>query len=214
MPRRRHASPTDPMKAMIASAEQRARERQAANDPANWGVEPTLKKLPTSRAVKVTRGPRARILAAHRQDAFDALHARGGLTDGQHQAARRLIRDWADRLGVGGAGEELGQAPGPDADPELAIDKMIKAGRRVEAALRGVGPASAELLAALIEPIVLQGVLTWWRGKVQRVTGEEDPTAQGARVREACENLRRVYGMPDPANDNRPGRIHPFHPAA
>ena len=61
---------------------------------------------------------------------------------------------------------------------------------------------------------MLEGVLTWWRGRVQKVTKEEDPTAQGAHVRAACENLRRHYQIGDPSNDNRPGRIHPFHPAA
>jgi hypothetical protein len=174
--------------ARAAERQQQAQERRAA-DPSTWGVSdqtPGLAKV---------RDAKGQVLAASRRDVFDALLHGRGLTAGQHIAARRLIADWATSLGLGGAPAEsdvvtVDYAAG---DQELVNGRMIGASDRVRWALQYVGPASARVLAALVEPLVMVGVLTYWRGQVQRVAGETEAHAQGAVVRHACENLRMVY---------------------
>ena len=219
----RRRKPSDPQAIALRKAEQLAMDRQSARNPSNWGVDPDIKRLPTSSQVRVVRGTRARIVHARRLDAFDSLHAKGGLTDAQHQAAQRLIRDWAEMLGVGGApaNDNLG-AIDSQGSAELVTQRMIDARARIFGSpatearpgrlgvMQHVGPHVGALLAALVEPIVLEGMLTWWRGQVQRVTGETEAHAQGAVVRMACEALRLAYGLGEPA-EGRSQRLHPFH---
>jgi hypothetical protein len=218
MPRRR--PPSDPQAIAARKAEQLAADRTAARNPANWGVDPEVKKLSTGRAVRVVRGHRAKIIHARRLDAFDSLHERGRLTDAQHQAAQRLIKDWAEMLGIGGApaNDNMGGPIDASGSAELVTQRMIDAGARIfggrelAGILQVVGPVSAKVLVALVEPIVLEGIVTYWRGQVQKVTGEAEVHAQGAIVRMACEDLRLAYGLGEPQDLGRAGRIHPFHP--
>ena len=76
---------------------------------------------------------------------------------------------------------------------EGATQRMLEAGRRVDAALAATGPRCALLLRALVEPAILAGRSLDWREAVARETAETNPHAQAARVRTACDNLMLAY---------------------
>lgn len=197
-------------------------ERRAAKTPALWGVSAEIHQLHTSADVAVVRGARQAVIAARRSDPFDLLHAaisvgkdgveRRGLTDEQHAAARRLFRDWCLRAGVrDGDRDELAfERVDGSRDPSVMVtDAMVDAGRRIALVLKGgqvrgrdglllghapgVGPVNARILEALISPMVDEGRIIAWRGVIERVAGETERHAQGAIVRQACENLRLVH---------------------
>ena len=86
---------------------------------------------------------------------------------------------------------------------EGATQRMLEAGRRVDAALASAGLGSARLLRAMLEPAVTGVAGLDWREAVVRETGEQNPHAQAAAVRGACENLRLAYGAPDRPADPR-----------
>ncbi len=203
MPRSKFSRPSDP----DVIARRRGRlaevERKRAADPSNWGMADGLVALDTSETLTLERG------RIRRQNVFDALRAAGGLAAWQHEAASRLIRDWAEMLGVAGA--PIGPPPKPPKDndgrggPELVTLRMMTGRDRVVAALAGVGPSDRILLARLVQPIVMVGVGTDWRGQVKALTGEDDKNRQAEVVKRACENLRLVYGL-----GPMPEQLHPF----
>jgi hypothetical protein len=174
-----------------ARAAERALRRQA--DPATWGVSAELKTLPTSRPVRIGKDAGGRVARAKRMDAFDSLLAAGGLTIGQHEAAARLIRDWATMLGLAGAPEGRSERVASVGQADQVTLRMIQARDNVNAVLSRVGLADRRLLAALVEPIIMTGELTAWRDVVGRVAGESERNCQGSVVRQACENLRLAY---------------------
>jgi hypothetical protein len=207
MGRSRRRGPSDPAEISRLNALKRgmaaAAERQARKTPEAWGVSAEILHLPTSGDVSLVRGARDRVIAANRSDPFDLLHAAGGLTDQQHAAARRLFRDWCLRAGVRDKDRQvLERIDGGRRDPSAMVtDAMVDAGRRIACAMKGdtarsicgIGPVNAKLLEALISPMVDEGRIIAWRGVVQRVTGETERHAQGAVVRQACENLAQHH---------------------
>lgn len=193
MGRRARGKPADPQAILLRRAQERAAQRLKDRDPGQWGVAGELVDLPTSADVEVHQDTRQRVIAAKRSDPFDLLHTAGGLDDGQHRAARRLFKDWSIRAGV----RDHDTMPSGVIDVEHGMpitEAMLCAADRVDAALADVGRVNARILRALIEPIVMQGLVIAWRGTVQRVTGETERHAQGAAVRLACEALRLFYG--------------------
>jgi hypothetical protein len=195
-----------------------AAERQVRKTPEAWGVSAEILHLPTSGDVSLVRGARDKVIAAKRSDPFDLLHAAGGLTDQQHAAARRLYRDWCLRAGVRDSDRQvLERIDGGRRDPSAMVtDAIVDAGKRIASAFKGdarlgipgVGPANAKLLEALISPMVDEGLIIAWRGTVQRVTGETERHAQGAVVRQACENLVQHHEAYDAAH-RRPRSASP-----
>lgn len=203
-PKQRPSTPDE----ILARRVEAARVRTAG--PAAWGLAPGLEKLKTSKGhLDVTRDHAGNVAAAKRMDAFDSLFHARGLSEHQHHAAQILIHDWATMLGVAGEPEVISDRIDADFDPVKADPiglRMIAAQERVANALAWVGPENAQLLRALVEPIVLKGAHTGWRDLVERVTGETERNCQGSIVRRACENLRLCYGVGPPAP-----RLHPFH---
>lgn len=211
--KRGRGAPKDPQQIvrerLERDAERRAAERAAG--PEAWGVSAEMLALATSADVDGRVGARGRVIHARRSDPFDLLHAAGGLSDYQHQAARRLMRDVCERAGVQTADRP---AMAGRIDPEAGrglterlTQRMVDAGRRVAFAMQRVGPANARVLRALIEPMVAEGRMPAWRETVRLASGETDRHTQGAVVRQACENLRLVYGIgpmepPAAANDD------------
>lgn len=188
------AAPSNPMAIMEANAAERAERRRVERTPTEWGVIGEIQQLPTSANVAVIKDMRERVIHARRSDAFDLLHAAGGLTDAEHQAARRLYRDFALRAGVKDHDPRLDRDD--NSSPRSPIDYMIEAGGRVEEALAWAGPASARVLRALMEPL-LRGEIRVWRVIVQEETGKTERHAQGTVVQQACANLAAVYDLVD-----------------
>ncbi len=175
----------------------------AAPGPAPRGVANDTPSLASSAAnVERQVTPATREIHAKRLDPFEALHRRGGLSVVQHQAAVRLFRDWCQSVGVrtDDPRELLELRRSADLGPsDLVNCRMIDAGARFETALAAVGPATAEVLRALVAPAVMCGSVLVWRAVVERVTGETHTHAQASVVRRACEDLRLAYDRVDRA---------------
>ena len=186
----------------LAEAHTRAQAQAAARRPETWGVAAEPLALAANADVDARRDARGRIAGAHRVDVFEALNARGGLGAPELAAARRLERDIGLRAGLFGPGASyvLVDAQGSS---EGLTQRMIEAGRRVEAALTGLGARQARLLRALIEPAMLAGRAVAWREVVAHEADEANPHAQAALVRAACADLALAYQALD---RTRPGR--------
>lgn len=168
-------------------------ERAEALDPARWGVAGEHLALPAQADVAARRDGRGRVAHAHRTDVFERLHARGGLSDTELAAARRLGRDMALRAGLLRPPSDLVKVDA-QARTDGATQRMLEAGRRVDMALAACGPGSARLLRAVLEPAAATASPAGdWRAAVARETGETHPHAQAARLRAACENLALAY---------------------
>lgn len=137
-----------------------------------------------------------RILSAMRRNAFAALLRAGALSQNQHDAALRLMADWAIWKGLDGRPDPLVRVDGGTSAAELVSDRMLAAGRRVEAALADVGRADRRLLQALIAEAVETDRPKPWRSTVLRVTGETREKEQREKVVNALENLRLWYEAP------------------
>ncbi len=178
--------------------------RFAAATPgaAAWGFANDASHRTSARNVEHRVCPATREIHAKRLDPFEALHRRGGLSAVQHGAAMRLFRDWCQSVGVRTDDPrellELSRsaAYGPS---DLVNCSMIDAGARFEAALAAIGPATGEVLRALVAPSVMCGSVLVWRAVVERVTGETHTHAQASVVRRACEDLRLAYDRTDHA---------------
>lgn len=205
--------PSDPRAIMLARIAERVRARRDAaeamgedlrlgHNPVDWGIDPTIGALATSADIAAIHDPHrpGRIVHAKRGTAFDLV----SLSGAQHAASRRYTIDWAVSAGVSSLAidepkDDGRDRPAPiDAGPGLApgqhiTQRMVDAGARIAEAHKGAGPASARLLAALVEPLVMHGQVLPWRDQVKAVTGESERHAQAAAVRQACENLQLAY---------------------
>lgn len=137
-----------------------------------------------------------RVVSAFRRNVFGALLRAGALSQNQHDAALRLTTDWAVWKGLDGRPDEMVRVDGGSACAELVTDRMMAAGRRVEAALGDVGRADRALLAALIGDAVEADRPQPWRRTVAQVTGETREKEQREKVVNALENLRLWYEAP------------------
>ena len=181
--------------------------RLSTAGPQNWGVANDALALPSAANVqREVRGARREVFAK-RLDPFEALHRRGGLTTAQLLASARLFADWCESAGVrtDDARELLELRSSPRCGPsDLVNCRMIDASARFEEALAAVGPATGEVLRALVAPAVMCGSVLVWRAVVERVTGETHTHAQASVVRRACEDLRLAYDRLDRASHARP----------
>ena len=194
MSRRHKASrPSDPAEL----ARRRAEARRQKADPEQWGANLNALRLPANADVQ-TRGDLAgRTVRIQRQDVFDRLSARGGLSPHSLGAVRRLQEDMACLHRTISGGVDFSPRVDCSRDPQAFGDSRRRAGARIEAALSLAGTVSARLLAALCEPTVVQGRVVDWRVIVARETGETLADAQGAILRMACESLAGAYARLD-----------------
>lgn len=177
---------------LTREGEARAKTKAEQARPETWGLAPDALALPANQAVAAVRDGRGRVVAAYRADVFDILHGRGGLSEIELTAARRLEADMAQRVGLFRP-DHLYVLIDDQGAVEGATQRMIEAGRRVEQALAVVGPRQALLLRSLVEPAILHGRVVDWRAVVARETGEANPHVQAAMVRSACDNLVLAY---------------------
>jgi hypothetical protein len=190
MSRRRASDPT-------AIARRRAAERQAARDPATWGLDRPSLALAANADVETGADLAGRTVRARRQDVFDLLFVRGRLSQGALDAVRRLQGDIAIlHRAAGGVAAYAPRIDRSRAAGEVS-DARHRAGRRVETALARSGPVSARLLVALVEPATALGRSGDWRAAIEAHTGERLADAQGAILRLACENLAAAYALID-----------------
>lgn len=142
------------------------------------------------------------ILGARRPNVFDAFLAQKPhpiITQGQHNAATKLMADWAEWKGLDGRGEAaVGKVDGGTAARELVTDRMLRAGRRVAMALHQIGPMDRGLLLELVKEAVANDRPKSWREVVREQTGVETKDKQSSMIVAALENLRRVYEGPRP----------------
>jgi len=202
---RKRAKPSSPEEIRLAAARRRAEERATANDPSNWAIANDTLALPSGDGIATNR-PNKRVIYAKRCDPFELLHRKGGLSEGQYQAANRLFKDWCDSMGIRTEDPkpalEIIHRP-PRGPGDYVNAKMLDAGAQFELVLGMVGRANAAVLRGLVQPLVMCGSALIWRAEVKRITGERDAIGQGTVVRQACENLRLAYWDIDQAARSR-----------
>lgn len=169
------------------AAEKAARQAvQRAQDFGAVGLQPDASSLAANTNIEVNRQGQKTVLAARRQDAFDAL--RDGMAPGAYDAARKLEQDMRTRRGEQDRGRALSRV---DYDrPGDRTDAAVAAAVRIGAVLEKTGDRDAWLLVELIAPPMPDET---WRATVYRITGEHNVYAQAAAVRSACANLRAAY---------------------
>jgi hypothetical protein len=191
--RRKAARPADPAEI----ARRRAETRRLEADPEHWGADPNALRLPVNADVETRADLAGRPVRIQRQDVFDRLSARGGLSPHSLGAVRRLQEDMACLHRTMSGGVDFAPRVDCSRDPQAFGDTRRRAGARIEAALSLAGTVSARLLAALCEPAMVQGRVADWRVIVARETGETLADAQGAILRMACESLAGAYARLD-----------------
>jgi hypothetical protein len=195
MPRRsKRRGPSTPEEIAARAALRRgqiaAAEREGRRNPAMWGIAQKLAKTPANEDMEIVLGHAGKVKAARRSDAFTLVDMSGE----QRAAARRYERDWMIRAGVRIDDPPMVVESSPGLAPgQATTQRMIDAGHRIEDVHREVGRLDAKLLIHLMESVVMRGEVRVWRVLVQQATGETDRHVQGARVRQACENLRLAY---------------------
>lgn len=186
MPRKRKIQrPSDPMEI--------ARRRAEARDPATWGLNAAALNLPANGGVDRRGDLAGRTTRARRADVFDLFLGRRSLSQGGHDAVRRLQEDLAILHRTLAGGGDVAPRVDRSRDPETFSQRRRRAGERIAATLALAGAASARLIGALCEAEVVSGRPADWRAVVARETGERLADAQGALLRMACENLAGAY---------------------
>lgn len=197
MARKRNAKAKTPAEILAEKIVRRARDLEAVN------VHPEAAALPSFDNVEVTHLEREKVDGAVRVDAFLAL--RDGMQPGAFDAVRRLESDIAVRHGEADRGRMTERVSG-GGSLAGSTDAMVDAGWMVDTVAVSMGRRDWWLLMDLVRPKVPR--LESWRQTVERITGEENPVAQGAAVRSACANLVEAYKTADQLKAERDRRKH------
>lgn len=135
---------------------------------------------------KIYEDEQGNMIGGRRFNCFNAL------LRGKDDEARAI--SWLEDLIRAASGENAKERePGyirgstEGAPGQNVTQRMIDASRNLKIVEVGLRPWEARLLFELLKPD--EALLTRWRPVVQRITGEVNPQAQGARVRAACESL-------------------------
>jgi hypothetical protein len=185
---RSKAKPKSPEQIALERVAKRARDLEAV------GIHASAAALERQADIDVAHAEREREDGARRVDVFLAL--RDGMATGAYDAARRLEADIATRHGEADKGRSSERVD-CSSNGFGSTDAMVQAGRDVDAVMARIGPRDGWLLKELIRPTVDRG---HWRATVAYITGEENPVAQGAAVRSACDNLSAAYRLIDGRN--------------
>lgn len=187
---RRH-KPKTPAQILAERIAARAQNLAAVNVPSDLATLPHGDDIEVTRAGDKREGKRVDEDSARRLDAFSAL--KEGMKPGCYDAAMRLERDVLIRVGAGDRGRHLERVDGSSNFDHT--DRLVKAGRDVDAVKAALPHRDFWLLSELIAPSKDHD--GGWRGAVYHVTGEHNWNAQGAAVRAACVNLREAYDKLD-----------------
>lgn len=140
---------------------------------------------------------RGRIMRAKKMDAFDSIDL-----SSEELAAVRGFQDLlVQRAGLGGGGLSE-KVDGSSESTRDKLDRMIEAGRKVEAFITLIGPPSAQVLEALLDPNSDFRMLSW-PDVVARLTGETTEAGQAATLRMAARGLVSVHGRVDDEVERR-----------
>lgn len=138
---------------------------------------------------KIYEDQQGNMIGGRRLNCFNAL------LRGKDDEARAV--SWLEDLIRAASGEnakerEPGYIRGSTvgAPGQNVTQRMIDASRNLQIVEVGLRPWEVRLLFELLKPD--EALLTRWRPVVQRITGEVNAQAQGARVRAACESLAWV----------------------
>ena len=187
--KRKTTRPASPLEVAHRRALQKAQDR----DPSAWGLNAEALDMPANSAVIRQGDVTGRTARARRQDVFDLFLRRGSLSQGGHDAVRRLQDDLAVLHRTQTGCHDFTPRVDRSRAPESFSEARQSAGLRIQSALQLAGAASGRLISALCETDVVIGAASDWRVIVLRETGERLPDAQGALLRVACENLAGAY---------------------
>lgn len=140
---------------------------------------------------------RGRLMRAKKMDAFDSINL-----SSEELAAVRGFQDLlVQRAGLGGGGL-CEKVDGSSESARDKLDRMVEAGRKVEAFMHLVGPPSASVLEALLDPNSNYRLIGW-RDVVARLTGETEDAGQAAALRMAARGLVSVHSQVDDEVERR-----------
>lgn len=186
-------------------ADERERERLSRADPQQWGVNEGALKHAGQERIRDEAPTRDKVRRLQRLDAIDQLEARKAISSEDAKAVRRLEEKIAERYRL----DSLPSSAMGGGVPVPVSDRSLDARACLDYLALRTGGASWRLLAALMEPAVVDGQMSDnWRAVVERVGNEVLPHGQTAIVRHACQNLREAWTLFDgeakrPKHENR-----------
>lgn len=178
----RKSKPSTPEQILQRKLEQRRKDFEAVELPADAADLPQNEGIEITRAGQGREGQKVQADSARRLDAFLAL--KDGMQTGCYDAARRYEEQLLIRRGENDRGpsrERVDQTAG------FTTDAMIDAARWIEGVNKHLPPRDWWLLMELIRPSVPRDN---WRDTVALITGETHTHAQGAAVRSMTVNLK------------------------
>lgn len=153
---------------------------------------------------------RRRVVSAYRSNVFNLLRERGTITPNHFDAAYRLSLEWAAWKGMDGRpeGGNAGFVDGGGGCQEIVTDRMINAGKRVQAILSTIARTERRLIEEFMVATVEQDRAMVWRALVIKATGEQVRDRQTALVVAALEALRQVFQDEKPQHRVRAKKLH------
>lgn len=188
---RRRTKPSSPEEIARRRRDQRQRDLEAVNLPADASDLPNQADIEVTRGGDKREGQKVSEDSARRLDAFAALKV--GMAPGAFDAARRYEEKLLIRRGEndrGPASERVDKTAG------FTTDAMIDAAVWIEAVNAKLPPRDWWLLMELLSPTIDRGT---WRATVAYVTGETHEHSQGAAVRAMAVNVRDAAEAVDTA---------------
>ena len=151
-----------------------------------------IERLKASGA-EVTLDRGGKLISARRSNVFNLLLKRGSITQNHYDAAYTLANDWATWKGLDGKADRIGElVDGSSGCREIVTDRMIAAGRRVNATLSALRPNSRIILEHFMVATVEEDRAMQWRGIMERI-GIKTPAKQVPALVEAVEDLRQHH---------------------
>lgn len=149
-----------------------------------------IERLKASGA-EVTLDRGGKLISARRSNVFMLFLARKTIELGHYNAVYELAEDWAIWKGLDGKADRMGElVDGASGCREIVTDRMIAAGRRVNATLSELRPKSRIILEHFMVATVEEDRAMQWRGIMERI-GIKTPHKQAPAIVEALEDLRQ-----------------------
>ncbi len=148
-------------------------------------------RLPANSDIKAEKASRRHVERAQRLDVFALFLSRNAIPQADYDAVRRLEVDM--HIGAGVANTQEPGQPSSGGCRELVSQRMIDATRRVNAVLDEMPNGHGKVVAEMLSPNTQGGVLTRWRGVVQRITGKRDKDGQADVIRWAAASVAAAY---------------------
>ena len=173
--------------AMVAADQKRRSERE----PKGFGVNENALTMAVNQGIEVKRDNKGKVQTAWKTNPFKLLADSGTLSQDEANAAHDAMAIYAASKGLDGAAPPMvhDRVDGNDPDAWGREDRKqwnVKLWGLIIGKLSG---SSAKLAYAFAVAIVEEDRPMVWRGIVERVLGEVNPSKQTGRVEAMCEEM-------------------------